>query len=157
MGAKMPGRHLAVCAIAGLAALALTGDWLQAQNPAPAQPAAAVDFARDIQPILESRCYACHGPRNARNGLRLDLRDAAMKGGDTGAAIVPGNSEQSLLVRRLVGLDGENRMPKGGDPLSGAQIALIRAWIDQGAAWPQSGEDSRDRRVASPARRADRS
>ena len=54
--------------------------------------------------------------------------------------VVPGNSEQSLIVRRLLGLDGEDRMPKDGDPLPAAQIALIRAWIDQGAGWPETGD-----------------
>ena len=65
-----------------------------------------------------------------------------MKGGETGVAIVPGDSEHSLMVRRLLGLDGDDRMPKDGDPVPAAQIALIRAWIDQGAAWPETGADS---------------
>jgi hypothetical protein len=99
-------------------------------------PQPALDFARDIQPILQAQCYECHGPKKARNGLRLDARAAAFKGGDSGSSIVPGNSEQSLLVRRILSLDGEDRMPKDEDPLPAAQIALIRAWIDQGAAWP---------------------
>ena len=75
-------------------------------------------------------------PTKARGRLRLDRRAAALTGGATGAAVVPGNSEESLLVRRVLGLDDEERMPKDGDPLPEAQIALIRAWIDQGAAWP---------------------
>ena len=65
------------------------------------------------------------------------MRTAALKGGDTGPAIEPGNSEHSLIVRRLLGLDGEDQMPKDKDPLSAAQIALIRRWIDQGALWPE--------------------
>ena len=71
--------------------------------------------------------------------LRLDSRAGVLKGGETGAIVVPGNSEQSLIVRRLLGLDGEDRMPKDGDPLPAAQIALIRSWIDQGAIWPGHG------------------
>ena len=74
--------------------------------------------------------------------LRLDARAAAMKGGETGPAIVPGNSEQSLIVRRMLGLDGDDRMPKDGDPLPAAQIALIRAWIDQGATWPATAAET---------------
>jgi hypothetical protein len=100
-------------------------------------PQPAVDFARDIRPILEAHCYECHGAKKVKNGLRLDVRVAALKGGDGGAPIVPGDSEHSLLVRRIRGLDGEDRMPKDGDPLTAAQVALIRAWIDQGAAWPE--------------------
>jgi hypothetical protein len=131
-------RFLRVFALAGLATLALPRESLHAQNPAIPPTAPAVDFNRDIEPILESRCYGCHGPKNASKGLRLDLRTAAMQGGESGPAIVPGDSEHSLIVRRLLGLDGLNRMPKSGDPLTAAQIALIRGWIDQGARWPEN-------------------
>jgi mono/diheme cytochrome c family protein len=116
-----------IAAIAGRAAVAR-------QQGSPSQP--PVDFARDVQPILETHCYECHGPKKARNGLRLDARAAAFEGGDSGSAIVPGNSDQSLVVRRIRGLDGEEPMPKDAEPLTAAQIALIRAWIDQGAVWP---------------------
>jgi Protein of unknown function (DUF1553)/Protein of unknown function (DUF1549)/Planctomycete cytochrome C len=97
-----------------------------------------VDFVRDIQPILETHCYECHGAKKSKNGLRLDVRAVALKGGDSGVAIVPGDSEHSLLVRRIRGLDGDDQMPKDKDPLPAAQVALIRAWIDQGAIWPVS-------------------
>ncbi len=99
-------------------------------------PAPAVDYARDIKPILRTRCYECHGPQKRRGQLRLDLRAAALKGGDSGPAVIPGDSERSLLVRRVLGLDGDDRMPKDGDPLPAEHVALIRAWIDQGAFWP---------------------
>ncbi len=62
--------------------------------------------------------------KKTKNGLRLDVRAAALKGGDTGPAIEPGNSEHSLIVRRLLGLDGEDQMPKDKDPLDAAQIAI---------------------------------
>jgi mono/diheme cytochrome c family protein len=128
-------RYVAVVAAAALPVIAVGwGGSLRAQKPEAAAP--AVDFARDIQPIFQSQCYECHGPEKARGRLRLDVGTAAMKGGETGLAIVPGNSEKSLLVRRILGLDDEERMPKDGDPLPEAQIALIRAWIDQGARWP---------------------
>src|SRR5687768_9297337 len=109
--------------------------WMTARAQQTA-PAAQVDFTRDIQPILQSQCYECHGPEKARGRLRLDARAAALDRGATGAAVIPGNSEGSLLIRRVLGLDDEERMPKDGDPLPEAQIALLRAWIDQGAAWP---------------------
>jgi hypothetical protein len=99
-------------------------------------PLAAIDFARDIQPLLQAHCYECHGPAKVRGRLRLDLRAAALKGGESGPVIIPGNSESSLLVRRVLGLDGDDRMPKDGDPLPEGQIALLRAWIDRGAPWP---------------------
>jgi hypothetical protein len=126
--AQRAAAAVAIAAIAGRVAIA------RQQGTVPQPP---IDFARDIQPILQTHCYECHGPKKARNGLRLDVRAAAFKGGDSGSSIVPGNSEQSLLVRRILGLDGEDRMPKDEDPLTAAQIALIRGWIDQGAAWPE--------------------
>ena len=86
-----------------------------------------MNFARDIQPILRAHCYECHGRQEDQERPAPRLRAAALKGGDTGAAIEPGNSEHSLIVRRLLGLDGEDQMPKDKDPLDAAQIALIRA------------------------------
>ena len=112
---------------------------LHAQSPASVPPP-PVDFVRDIKPIFQTQCYECHGAKKSKNGLRLDLRTAAFTGGDGGPAIVPRNSEHSLVIRRLLGLDGDERMPKDKDPLPPAQIAAIRAWIDQGAVWPESAD-----------------
>ncbi|HEX6463834.1 MAG TPA: DUF1549 domain-containing protein, partial [Vicinamibacterales bacterium] len=127
--------------------MALSWSALHAQAPAPKAPGtppkgpgAPIDFVRDIQPILQAQCYECHGPKKSKNGLRLDSRAAAFKGGDDGPVIVPGNGEHSLVVRRLLGLDGEDQMPKDKDPLPRAQIDAIRAWIDQGAPWPESAD-----------------
>jgi hypothetical protein len=95
-----------------------------------------VDFARDIQPILAKNCYDCHDARKQKAHLRLDSVAGVMKGSENGAVVLPGNSERSPIVRRLLGLDGEDRMPKDEEALPAAQIALIRAWIDQGAPLP---------------------
>jgi len=111
---------------------------LSASSQTPAT-APAVDFVRDVRPILESRCYECHGPKKVKGRLRLDLKASAIKGGLTGPAVIPGNAEDSLLVRRVLGLDGEDRMPKDKDPLPDAQVALLRSWIAQGAGWPDDG------------------
>jgi mono/diheme cytochrome c family protein len=91
---------------------------------------AKVDFARDIQPILQTRCVQCHGPERQVAQLRLDNQKLAAR------VIVPGKSSDSRLVHRILGLNGEARMPKGGAPLEPAQIALIKRWIDEGAVWP---------------------
>ena len=91
----------------------------------------SADFARDIEPILEASCIKCHGPQQAMAGLRLDSEAAVLKGGSHGSAIVPGKSSDSLLVQRILGSGGAARMPMGGKPLPDAQIATIRAWIDQ--------------------------
>jgi mono/diheme cytochrome c family protein len=121
---------------AGLFIAALVGR-VAATRPQAQSPQTTVEFIRDVQPILQTHCYECHGAKKSKNGLRLDLRAAALKGGDSGVAIVAGDSEHSLLVRRIRGLDGDDQMPKDKDPLTAAQIALIRAWIDQGAVWPE--------------------
>src|SRR5437588_10275128 len=96
-----------------------------------------VDFAKDIQPIFAENCYKCHGPDKQENGLRWDRKADALKGGEKGKPIVPGKPAESLLFRAVNG-GGEDvpRMPKKGDALANEQIALIRAWIEQGAVWP---------------------
>jgi hypothetical protein len=124
---------LGTLAIGAIAAAPLTWRAVHAQKPAQSTP---IDFARDIEPILAKNCYECHGPKKEKAHLRLDSAAGVMKGGEAGAIVLPGNSQQSLMVRRLLGLDGEDRMPKDEDPLPTDQIALIRAWIDQGAALP---------------------
>ena len=98
-----------------------------------------VDYARDIFPILQQTCFECHGPKKGRGQLRLHTRALTMKGGVSGPVIVPGKSADSLLVQRLLGPAGtvphEDQMPLEKDPLPPQQLALIRAWIDQGARW----------------------
>jgi mono/diheme cytochrome c family protein len=113
----------------------------KASADAPQTPKAAssVDFARDILPILEANCVECHGPKKSRGRLRLDVKASAFKGGNTGPALVANDSERSLMVRRVLGLDGEDRMPLDEDPLPDSQIALLKAWIDRGAEWPDDG------------------
>ncbi len=91
-----------------------------------------VGFARDIQPIFEASCYRCHGPGTQMAQLRLDSKTSALQGGLSGKAIVPGRSQESLLFQRVLGQGEKVRMPFQGDPLPPEQIALIRAWIDQG-------------------------
>jgi len=95
------------------------------------------DFVRDVQPVLESRCWACHGSKLQMHGLRLDRRADALKGGGSGVpAIVPGQSSQSLLIKYVSGLDKDVIMPPAGARLKPAEIELLRAWIDSGAAFP---------------------
>src|SRR5437870_11141741 len=96
----------------------------------------AADFVKDVRPILESRCYSCHGPQKQKNGLRLDIRSMALAGGDNGKAIVPGKSGDSPLIQRVTSAEKTERMPPSGDPLTPFQIALLKSWIDGGAIWP---------------------
>ena len=96
-------------------------------------------FVRDIGPIFVEHCYECHGPDAQESGLRLDQRDAALAGGDSGPMFVAGKSDESELIRRVTA-DDDERMPPPDDnnkPLSEAQIAKLRTWIDAGAEWPE--------------------
>ncbi|MBS1791161.1 MAG: PSD1 domain-containing protein [Acidobacteria bacterium] len=108
-----------------------------------------VDFYRDIEPIFAASCYQCHSAKKASGQLRLDAKTAAMKGGLSGAAIVPGNGKDSRLVHRLLGLNDEARMPMGGQ-LKPEQIELIKRWIDEGASWPESESAIRNPQSAIP-------
>lgn len=91
-----------------------------------------IDFAREIEPIFQARCYKCHGPSRAMGGFRLDVKADVLR------TVVPGRSGESRLVKRLLGEGDEERMPLGGDPLTTSEIDLIRRWIDDGAQWPES-------------------
>ena len=95
-----------------------------------------VDFARDIAPILTRNCVGCHGPSQQMGGLRLDRRSFAMQPGTR--RIVPGGSANSFVYLKLIGegISGLPMPPAG--PLRRDQIDLIKAWIDQGADWPDA-------------------
>jgi mono/diheme cytochrome c family protein len=114
-----------------------------------------VDFAQDVRPILAQRCYACHGPDQHKGGLRLDGKLKALQGGNSGPAIVPGKSGESLLVDLVAGLDEGQVMPPKGPRLTPEQVDTLRRWIDQGASWPgsESDEDERDWWSLRPLRR----
>jgi hypothetical protein len=101
-----------------------------------------VDFARDVAPLM-AKCEACHGPQQQMSGLRLDRGGDALKGGNAGALLRPGNSAESRLVHYLTGQESPLnprglRMPMGGEPFRDEELATIRAWIDQGGEWPKS-------------------
>ena len=102
-----------------------------------------VDFKRDIEPIFAAACVQCHGPKKAAGQLRLDTKQAAMKGGLSGAILTPGDAKASRLLARILGEGGEQRMPLGGDPLKPEQIELIRRWIAEGAVWPSDNVERR--------------
>ena len=100
--------------------------------------AAGVDYFKDIQPVLEKRCYDCHQGGKAKGGLRIDDHESMLQGGKSdGAAIVPGKADQSSLVHRVSTKDEDDIMPPKGDPLTGKEIVLLKRWINEGAAWPQ--------------------
>jgi hypothetical protein len=127
--------------LAGFLGICLQGFGQNTNLVASKLPRAAtrkIDFVKDVQPILEKTCYECHGPEKQKAGLRLDQKAAALKGGESGPLLLPGKSAESLLIQAVAGTkDDLARMPKKRDPLTDEQIALLRAWIDQGADWPE--------------------
>jgi len=99
--------------------------------------AAPVDYVREVKPLLTESCTKCHGASQQKSGLRLDTAALALKGGDSGPSLKPGKAATSLLVQVIEGThDDIARMPYKKPPLDAAKIALIRNWIDQGAAAP---------------------
>lgn len=101
--------------------------------------ARTIDFRRDIQPILVERCVHCHGPDDQREGLRLDTRAFALRGGFSGRTIVGGTLETNELYRRVSSTDQTFRMPKREDALSEAEVDRIRRWVLEGCDWPADG------------------
>ena len=99
--------------------------------------AAPVDFVRDVRPIFETRCYECHGEKKHKGGLRLDVKEAALKGGDNnGPNIIPGKAKESSLIHFVTSSDEDEVMPPKGERLSAAQITMLTTWINEGAVWP---------------------
>ncbi len=98
--------------------------------------AQAVDFATQVHPILASRCAPCHSGDKPAAGLSLTSRRQALAGGASGPALAPGDCQGSLLIRKVSGQRGAI-MPASGEPLTAAQISTLRAWIDEGAPWPE--------------------
>src|SRR5205085_2643030 len=92
-----------------------------------------VSFAKEIEPVLQGSCWKCHGSAIQLSKLDLRTRDAALKGGEKGPAIVPGKADQSKLYRLVAGLE-KPAMPMDGK-LTAEQISTIKDWIDQGATW----------------------
>ncbi|MBI3838373.1 MAG: PSD1 domain-containing protein [Planctomycetia bacterium] len=105
-----------------------------------------VDFARDIQPILATNCYQCHGPDKQETGLRLDIGSTLLQGGNSGPAIVAGKASDSLLIQAVSGVADVSKMPPKGPPLQPAQIELLKEWIDRGAKLPDGSAAQGPRR-----------
>src|SRR5262245_56310364 len=92
------------------------------------------DFERNILPIFSAHCTECHGPKQQKNALRLDTAGGLRQGGESGAAFVPGKSDESLIIQYLTGENAEQiRMPPKGPPLTADEIAVLRQWINSGA------------------------
>ena len=112
--------------------------------PASVFAAERIDYVRDVKPIFKRHCFRCHGPLKAESELRLDTKALALEGGESGPALIPGNSAKSGLIQRITG-DEESRMPPGGNRLSNDEIATLKKWIREGAVSPtdEKAEDPR--------------
>ncbi len=137
--ARHGNRRLTVVGAAVAMALATAAEMTATAQEEPAEPV-RVEFRRDIRPLLSDKCFRCHGPDGERESeLRLDQEASAKAVSDGEAAIVPSDPERSVLIRRIVSDDPDERMPPpdSGSELSPAEIALVRRWIAEGASWSE--------------------
>ena len=121
------------------------GGFILAKPIVPVSARQVVDFERDIRPLLHARCSECHGATKQNAGLRFDSKASALK------VIVPGKSAESELMRRVTSNDQLEMMPPTGERLTPREIALLKAWIDAGAIWPNTEQPITE------AKRADKS
>lgn len=121
-------RPFVLSCIISVPALAQTAD------PTPEQ---AKFFSDKVLPVLAENCFRCHSAEGGKDkgGLTLDTRDAMLKGGETGAAVVPGDLEKSLLIKAVGHKDPDLKMPK--EPLEPGQVATLTEWVKMGAPWPK--------------------
>jgi hypothetical protein len=105
-----------------------------------------IDYEQQIKPLLRQRCFACHGALKQKAGLRLDSGALIRKGGTGGPVIEPAHADESVLIERVCETNPSLRMPPEGSPLTNEQIAVLRAWIDQGADSPPSESPEADPR-----------
>lgn len=132
-------KKLSVAALAAAAALSVCNAPVNAAGELPPASTKKVDYVTDIKPILKEKCYSCHGAEKQKGELRLDGKAEAMAGGESGAAIKAGDSAGSMLIQVVAGTHPDiDVMPPKGDKLTPEQIGLLRAWIDQGVAWPDA-------------------
>jgi len=107
------------------------------EEPDPSRTPAGVDYLSQVKPLLAEKCYSCHGRLKQEAGLRLETRSLMITGGESGPVVVVGDPEQSLLLQRVSGHDGEQMPPHGeGSPLKADQVSMIRSWIEQGCQAP---------------------
>ena len=120
-----------------------------------AAPNASVDFQRQVRPVLSDACFQCHGPDPGTRiaGLRLDVRDGAFEARPSGAPIVAGEPDKSLVYQRITHQDPARRMPPeySHKEVTAEQAELIRRWIEQGATWQEHWAFTPPERPALPA------
>src|SRR5262245_42798014 len=134
--ARIPVRGTMICCAATLGFCALAPN-------APAQTGPQF-FESKVRPILVNRCGECHGEKKPKSGLQLTTRAGALKGGDGGPVLVPGDAARSRLIQ-AVRRSGELKMPPTDkDKLSNEEIEVLARWVAQGAPWPEDGRGVTD-------------
>jgi hypothetical protein len=97
-----------------------------------------VDFVKEIKPLFEAACIKCHAKGKEKGDLSMETRAALLKGGESGVDVILGKGGESPIVAAVSGLDLDLVMPKKGSKWTAEQVGLLRAWIDQGAVWPEN-------------------
>ncbi|MES2468034.1 MAG: PSD1 and planctomycete cytochrome C domain-containing protein [Verrucomicrobiota bacterium] len=130
----------------GLPSRSIVAVWGWLALSAPLQ--AAVDYMKEIKPLLRERCFACHGALKQKADLRLDSAQSIFQGGKSGPALTRGNAGTSLILQRLESADPDEKMPPAheGEPFTPAQISLLRQWIADGAPAPSDDHAETDPR-----------
>src|SRR6186997_2381774 len=114
----------------------LGAGWAQGAEPARTFPAEQLDFfEKQVRPLLAANCLSCHGPQKQEGGLRLDTREAVLKGGDSGPAVVAGNAKESRLVQ-AVRREADLKMPPSS-PLRPEVVVALTRWVELGLPWPE--------------------
>jgi hypothetical protein len=116
--------------------------------PVSTRAADAVDYLKEIKPILAAKCYACHGALQQKSGLRVDTVKFLLEGGDKGPVVVAGQPQKSSILDHVTGANKARRMPPpmDGEPLDPQQVARLKDWIDQGAKGPADEKPEADPR-----------
>ncbi len=102
---------------------------------AAALPAAEIDFAHDVAPILKQHCGKCHTGDQKKGGFSINTREALLSGGESGKAVVVGKSSDSDILKRLTTTDKDLQMPPEGARVPAEQVAILKKWVDTGLAW----------------------
>ncbi|MFN5532122.1 MAG: DUF1553 domain-containing protein [Planctomycetaceae bacterium] len=122
------------------------GSALRAEDAPPGSPR-PVQFTRDIRPLFKNRCFACHGSLKQTASLRVDTAAALLAGGDSGPSVTPSDPAGSLLLQKVLAEPAAGRMPPEGEPLTAAQIDMLRRWIAAGAPAPEQESPEPDPRA----------
>ena len=136
------------CLLILLSLPALLNVAIAQSNPLPSAAEKQIVFSKDIEPILSSRCILCHGSAQQMKGLRLHNRQDALRGGESGEVILPGNSADSKLIHLVGAINPDSVMPPAGNRLSNSEVSTLRAWIDQGAEWVLDGGEAAPKQTA---------